>query len=175
MVATQALNSKFGGRGWLWGLVLKYMDPGAASGLFTYVSDPRVSANFQRIRSPHSSVDEYNSYMSNKTKGPKDLSPVFTVPVLPQFAPVKTSRYTVINRGTVPTKIDHVLIITVLPGCSHGLGPGSIVVSSRCRPVCPGFTTVCPGGVPVCPSPATVFACIENVSNRVRPRSPRFY
>ena len=74
-----------------------------------------------------------------------------------------TSRYTVTNRGTVPTKIYRVLTVMVLPRCSPGFGPGSTTVSSRCRPVCPGFTTVHPGsipvhpgGFPVHPGPATV-------------------
>ena len=101
------------------------------------------------------------------------LSPVLTVPVLPRFATVTTSRYTVINRGIIPTKIDRVLTVTVLPRCSPGFGPGSTTVSSRYRPLCPGFTMfttvasrfipVCRGGVPVQPGvdpmtagPATV-------------------
>ena len=47
-----------------------------------------------------------------------------------------------INQGTVLTKIDHVLTVTVLPWCNPGLVPGSTTVLSRCMPVCPGFTTV---------------------------------
>ena len=43
------------------------------------------------------------------------VSPVQTFPDLTLFAPAKTSRYTVINRGTVPTKTDRVL--------SHGVTP----------------------------------------------------
>ena len=39
-------------------------------------------------------------------KGPS-LSPVLTVPVLPRLAPVKTSQYTVINRGTFPCSHSH--------------------------------------------------------------------
>ena len=50
-----------------------------------------------------------------------------------------------INRETVPTKTDRVLKATVLPRCSPGLDPGSTTVSSRCRPMCTGFTTVTPG------------------------------
>ena len=79
-----------------------------------------------------------------------------------------------INRGTVPTKIDRVHTATVLSRCSPGLGPGSTTVSSRCRPVCLGFTTVKPssvpvhaGGVPVPvpPGDTPVFGSIENDSN----------
>ena len=33
---------------------------------------------------------------------PNILSPVLTVPVWPRFAPVKDSRYTVMNRDTFP-------------------------------------------------------------------------
>ena len=60
---------------------------------------------------------------------------------------MKTNRYTVINRGTV--KNDRFLTVTVLPGCSPGLVPGSNTVSSQYRPVCPGFTTVKPSFNPV--------------------------
>ena len=74
---------------------------------------------------------------------------LLTVPVLPRFAPVKTSMYTVMKRDTVPTKNDRVLTVTVLPRCNPCLGPGSITVSSRCRPVSPGITTVHPGTVPI--------------------------
>ena len=38
-------------------------------------------------------------------------------------------RYTVISLGTVPTKFDRVLTVTVLPRCSPGLGPNSTTVS----------------------------------------------
>ena len=79
------------------------------------------------------------------------LIPVLTVPVLPWFAPVNTNRYTMINRGTVPTIIDRVLTTTVLSRCSPGLGPGSTTVSSQCRPVCLGLTTVKPSSVPFHP------------------------
>ena len=76
---------------------------------------------------------------------------ISTVPVtvLPRFAPVKTSRYIVISGETVPTKIDHILTVTMLPQCSPGLVPGSTTVSSRCRLVFPGFTRVKPGSAPV--------------------------
>ena len=49
-----------------------------------------------------------------------------------------TSRYTVINRGTIPNKIDHVLTVTVLPRCSPGLVPSS-----------PRWHPVHPNGIPV--------------------------
>ena len=91
-----------------------------------------------------------------------------------------------INRGTVSTKIDRVLTITVVPRGSPGFGPGSIRVSSRFRLVCPGSSTVHPGslsvqlgsswwhpssplwclGSPWCHHGyTTVFVGIENVSN----------
>ena len=94
------------------------------------------------------------------------LSPVLTVPVLPRFAPVKTSRYTVIKRGTFSTKIDRVLAVTVLPRCSPGLIPGSTTVSSRRMLVCPGFTTVRPGSVPVHPGGVPVTASHATVLPR---------
>ena len=60
----------------------------------------------------------------------------------PGSTPVKTSRYTVINRGTVLIRIDHVLTVTLVPWCNPGLVPVSTTVLSPCMPVCPGFTTV---------------------------------
>ena len=94
-----------------------------------------------------------------------------------------------INRGTVPTKIDRVLTVTVLPRCSPGLSPGSITMSSRCRPVCvpihPVVVPVHPGGVPVHLGPATDMSrCLPVLVNqpdctglnrkasRVNPRKP---
>ena len=53
-------------------------------------------------------------------------------PHCPDSTPAKKSRYTVISRGTVLTKIDHVLTVTVLPRCTPGLVPGSTAVLSRC-------------------------------------------
>ena len=71
-------------------------------------------------------------------------SPVLAFPVLPRFSAVKTRRYTVINRGTVPTKIDCVPKVTVLPRCtcSSGFVPGSTVRTdiprlTRCHPDSP--------------------------------------
>ena len=60
----------------------------------------------------------------------------------PRFATVTASPhvYTVINRETVPTNTDRVLIATTLPWCSHGLVPGSAGE--------PGFTMVKSGVVP---------------------------
>ena len=63
-------------------------------------------------------------------------------PHFPDSTPAKKSQYTVISRGTVLTKIDHVLTVRVLPRCTPGLVPGSTAVLSRCMPVYPGFTTV---------------------------------
>ena len=67
----------------------------------------------------------------------------------PRFAKVTASRhvYTVINRETVPTNTDRVLIATTLPWCSHGLVPGSTTVV-RVQAGVPGFTMVKSGVVP---------------------------
>ena len=119
----------------------------------------------------------------------------------PCSTPVRPGENKAIYRGTVPTKIDRVLTFTVFPRCSPGHGPGSITVSSRCRPVCPGFSTVHsggfpihpggvpvhPGGVPVHPGPATVLLwCLpvlkmlatgteqDSGSPRCHPGYPRF-
>ena len=71
------------------------------------------------------------------------LSPFLIVPVLTRFAPGKTNRnYTMINRGTVPIKIDRILRVTVLPRCIPDRGPCSTMVSLRCRPVGHDFTRV---------------------------------
>ena len=103
-----------------------------------------------------------------------------------RFAPVITSRYTVINRGTVPTKNDRVLTVTVLPRVAPVLFPvlpryrhGAArfaPVASRLNPVaswfihvCPGIAPVHPGGVPVTAGRATVSPGIENDSNRGEP------
>ena len=84
------------------------------------------------------------------------LSPVFTVPVLPRFAPVKESRFTGVNRGIFSKQNDFVLTVPVLPRCSYGFRnegttvlPGFTPDSSRCMPVRPGSTTVRPGVAPV--------------------------
>ena len=76
------------------------------------------------------------------------LSPVLTVPVLPRFAPVKTSQFTVINRGTVLAKIimfsrsrcysgEAPVVFPVLLLCRHG--------KSRFASVAPHFTSATAG------------------------------
>ena len=70
---------------------------------------------------------------------------------------LKTSRYTVVNRGTIPTKmIDRVLTVTVFPRCSPGPGPGSIMVQAGVsrfyngsNPVASRFTPVAHRFTPV--------------------------
>ena len=115
------------------------------------ICDGQTDGQGKTICLPTLSGGDITIMLQSLTTMDGSLSPDLTVLVLPRFAMVKTSRYTVINWGTVPTKSNHVLTVMVLPRYSPALVHRSTTVSPRCGSVFPGFTTVKSGGIRVYP------------------------